>query len=73
MMPTKPIGPASDTATPVPSDAAKNASRCTPSTGTPRVPACSAPSASAFRLRGSHANATMRRQQHHDGDRAAGR
>ena len=57
MMPTNPIGPASETATPVASDDAKNARRCTPTTGTPRDPACSAPSASALRLRGSHAKA----------------
>ena len=36
-MPTKPMGPPTETAAPVASDAAKNATRCARSTFTPRV------------------------------------
>ncbi len=40
-MPMKPIGPPSETAAPVASEAEKNASRCTRSTSTPRAAAAS--------------------------------
>ena len=55
-MPTKPIGPASETAAPVASDALMNASRCVRATSTPRAAAASAPRLSRFSDDGSSAN-----------------
>ena len=57
MMPTNPIGPPTDTAAPVASDAEKNATRWARTTLTPRVPAASAPMLSRFSGRASHAKA----------------
>ena len=56
-MPTKPMGPPTETAAPVASDAAKNAMRCARTTFTPRAPAASAPRLSRFSGRASQANA----------------
>ena len=56
MMPTKPIGPPTETAAPVASDAVKNATRWASSTLTPREPAASAPSVSRLSGRASQAN-----------------
>ena len=52
-MPMKPIGPASDTAAAVASDALRNAMRCERATSTPRVAAASAPTLSRFSEDGS--------------------
>ena len=54
-MPTKPIGPASDTAALVASEALTNASRCVRPTSTPRVAARSAPDAQQVQRRRQHA------------------
>ena len=56
MMPTKPMGPPTETAAPVASEAAKNATRCARTTLTPRVPAASALMLSRFSGRASQAN-----------------
>ena len=56
-MPTKPIGPPTDTAAPVASDPLKNATRCARSTSTPARAAASAPRLSRFSGRASQANA----------------
>ena len=55
MIPTKPIGPPTETAAPVASDALKNAARCARVTLTPRVSALSVPRLSRFSGRASHA------------------
>ena len=57
MMPTKPIGPPSETAAPVASEALRNAMRCVFRTSTPRAAALSGPRFSKFSERGSHAKA----------------
>jgi hypothetical protein len=51
MMPTKPIGPPTDTAEPVASDALKKATRCARRVSRPRVPADSSPRLRRFRDR----------------------
>ena len=59
MMPINPIGPPSETAAPVATDALKNATCCTRTTFTPRVAAASASRLSRFNDRGSHTNAAL--------------
>ena len=58
MMPTNPIGPPTETAAPVASEALKNATRCARATSRPRDSALSGPSESRFSGRASQANAT---------------
>ena len=61
-MPMKPIGPASETAALVASDALKNASRCARTTSTPRVAAASGPEAQQVERRRQHARRGRRRR-----------
>ena len=58
-MPTKPTGPASDTAAPVASDALTSAMRSNRSTLTPRAAADSAPTLMRSSTRGSDAMPAM--------------